>query len=181
MATSRVEWFDDRKAFDALRARVKFATTVKTTMGVHGDAAPYAEDGNLSVAGVAAVHEFGTDRIPERSFLRAGIDGHIREIGEATDRALDMIVTGPDDASVLRAAGYVGEAGIRAIQDTIEARIPPPLAPMTKAARDRKAAHGGGLASLAGQYTPLVDTGHLRNSIVYKVSTGEVKTNRQHP
>ena len=110
--------------------------------GVLDDAQPYPD--GTSVAEVAAVHEFGTDAIPGRPFLRGFVDsGGKAEIADAGQAQIGKVIDGAAPPTVSEAMGNVSVAGVRKL---IEAGINPPL-------KD-----GSGR-------TPLIDTGHLRDSI----------------
>jgi hypothetical protein len=56
-----------------------------------------------------------------------------------------------------------------AVRETIAAGIAPELSPTTKQRRDEKGSNSVGVASNVGQYTPLVDTGQLWQSLVVRV------------
>lgn len=146
------------------KARELRGTTV--TVGVHDDAGAHA-DGDLSVAHLAAIHEFGTDRIPERSFMRATFDANRDKYTEMIKQAAhDVVAYGLGVQTAARKLGVIASSDVkRTIQDGIE----PDLADATKRARDDKAAHGGGLASMAQTYTPLIDSGQLIASITFRV------------
>lgn len=109
-----------------------------------------AQDSEMVV--IAASNEFGTDRIPERSFLRSTIDDNEQQIADDLEAAVDAILGGDDPE---RALGLVGEKWVGEIKKRITDRIPPPNAPSTIARK--------------GSDMPLVDTGRLRNSIDWQL------------
>jgi hypothetical protein len=110
--------------------------------GVLDDAQPYPD--GTSVAEVYAAQEFGTDTIPSRPSLRGYVDGGgKKEIGDAGQTQIGKVIDGAAPPTVSEAMGKVSVAGVRKL---IEAGINPPL-------KD-----GSGR-------TPLIDTGHLRDSI----------------
>lgn len=155
-----------------LVAALRELASKTVTVGVHGDAAPVVDDDGkptgFRMADLAAVHEFGSGHIPERSFLRAAVAEHGESIAaNVRDELGKMIERDAIDAKKLLTRGGVLLVG--AVRETISNRIPPPLAESTKRQRDRKAAHGGGLAANVGSYTPLVDTGQLWQSIVFEI------------
>lgn len=161
-----VQVIDKRRKWDALRANTQQLRNLTVTIGVHDDAGAHGNSA-VSVAHLAAIHEFGTDRIPERSFMRATFDA---KRGEYTDLiktlANDVAVQGQSPELAARKLGVIASNDVkRTIQDGIE----PDLADATKRARDDKAAHGGGLASMAQTYTPLIDSGQLIASITFRV------------
>jgi len=145
------------------------------TVGVHGDAGTVQDadgkDTGYPLPELAAVHEFGTKdgKIPERSFLRSAIEKSGEELTNDIDQQVQLVVEGKATAEkVMTRAGVLI---VGAVKEGIAEGIAPPLAPRTIEARDKKAAHGGGLESLAGQHTPLIDTGQLFQSIVFKVGS----------
>lgn len=114
----------------------------------------------LTVVDVGTFHEFGTTRIPQRSFIRATVDIKRQEIGGLMTKLAGQIVIGAGKVrDSLRLVGVAVQGMIRGrITDGIE----PPLAPSTI---DRKNARQGG----GGESTPLIDTGQLRNSVNFEV------------
>lgn len=148
------------------------------TLGDMGDAAVYVgilqdqgseldEDGNITVAGYAAVNEFGSadGSVPERSFLRSTVDanGRVYESElqavaiETVDAAVRSLSSGQAEATLERGLGRVGARAARDVQLTIRDLRDPPNAPST----------------LAGKYpgdNPLIETGRMRQSISFAVS-----------
>lgn len=155
----------------------------RVAVGILDDGEEYP-DGELSVAEVGAINEFGTEdgHIPARSFLRETFD-------EQRD-ALDMLArlyaqrilfakSTPEDAM-----NALGATLAAAIKKRIAAGIDPPNAESTalaKAARGKTAkffrrparnlgealAQVGALAAVK----PLVDTGRLLNAITWAVES----------
>ena len=107
------------------------------------------EDGT-PVAAVAAWNEFGTETIPERPFFR-------RAIAEMEDGISKVVKAGIDTEKMVvddRLADRVGAYAQGQIQESITALKEPPNAPSTL----RK-----------GSSNPLIDTGHMRESVTWKV------------
>jgi hypothetical protein len=120
------------------------------TIGVHEDADPYPD--GTDVATVAAAHEFGTESIPERSFLRGWLSsGGESVIANEGERQIGAVVDGNDPKSI---TVVIGAASVKGITDRMDSGIDPPLAPATLANPDRDPAG-----------TPLLDTRRLRDSI----------------
>lgn len=127
-----------------------------------------AEDGGITLAGYAAVNEFGSSdgRVPERSFLRSTVDDYQAKyeaaLGDAVGDAIDAMVrstgTGAGLASLDRSLGRLGVMVQRDVQDRIrEGGSPPtPNAPITLA-RKYPATH------------PLIHTGRMRQAISFQV------------
>ncbi len=103
----------------------------------------------ISVAELAAIHEFGLG-VPERSFLRGWLAEKGANVGEALVRLTKRHGPGPI------ALELWGQWAAGSIQQRIAKQIPPPLAKVTI---DRK-----------GSSIPLIDTGQLRSSITYRVA-----------
>lgn len=110
------------------------------SIGVHDDE---PRDDGITNAELAAIHEFGTADIPQRSFLRSFIDEHEDEIDAWVNEAADAVLGGEDP---LGAAEVVAQR----LEDGVKAQITSGIQPEL---RERT---GG---------TPLVDTGRLLNSI----------------
>jgi phage gpG-like protein len=102
-----------------------------------------------SVIMVGAVHEFGSParNIPQRSFLRATVESGRRKYRQLFKRLSKKIVDG--EISKKEALGIIGLQ----VQSDVQGRITDGIAP------DLKSREG----------TPLIDTGHLRQSIIFEV------------
>ena len=108
------------------------------------------EDGT-PVAAVAAWNEFGTEDIPERPFFR-------RALAEVEDGVTKIVKAGIDTEKMVvddRLAGRVGAYVAGQIQESITALKEPPNAPSTIKEK--------------GGSSPLLDTGHMRESVTWKV------------
>jgi hypothetical protein len=101
------------------------------------------EDGGLTLAGIAAVNEFGSDdgRIPERSFLRSTVDDnetvYLRELEKAAGAAVDAMVqqgASGAEATLEQGLGVLGARVKRDVQNKIRDLRDPPNAPATLAA-----------------------------------------------
>ncbi len=105
------------------------------------------------VAMVAAIQDFGAPRagIPPRPFFRNMIAAKSPEWGPATGALL--VANGYDAARTLR---QVGEAVAGQLRQSVVDTNEPPLAESTVARK--------------GFSKPLVDTGHMLNSIDYEVT-----------
>lgn len=126
---------------------------VSLTVGIHGaeGAAAHGETKGepLTVAQVGAFHEFGTSRVPQRSFVRGWFDESQAEIAELLRSQLALAAAGK--LTVEQALERVALKCEASMKKRIRNRIPPPLAPETIARK--------------GSSVPLIDTGQLRNSI----------------
>ena len=131
--------------------RVSEMKRASVRVGVMGDA---GDEKGVSLAEIAAYHEFGTSTIPERSFLRATFYGHAAEgLRVMCEKLSKAIIEGKLDEP--RALGLLGTWAVAEVKKTIRASIAPELAPATIAAK--------------GSSLPLVDSGQLINSITYVV------------
>lgn len=134
------------------------------TIGVFGDAAEeQAEGANITVAELAAIHEFGLGNMPERSFIRSYFDGNGPELGQLLMRLMTQAVkravtTGKPITDVIK-RDILSKIGLRAVADIQErisaGEITPPLLPATIARK--------------GSSVPLIDTGQLRSAITFEV------------
>ena len=121
-----------------------------------------------TVAQIAVWHEFGTSRIPARSFVRAYVDSNINEIRAVAAAQMRIAIrqairTGQPitDATREKILGRIGAFMKGGMQARIARGIAPPLAEKTL---QRKMRNGRNKA------TPLINTGQLRASIDYLVS-----------
>jgi hypothetical protein len=172
----------DDKIGSFLRAKRQIAmlSSASISIGVHGpeDSKTRGPDGRpartkpvpgndpISMAELATIHEFGTDRIPARPFLRPGVDGAIRDLDRVAGVAIGQIMDG--DRTAQQTADLMGIVAVGSVHDRIASGIDPALAESTRAKRDKKAESVGYDNGLAGQYTPLRDTGNLIQSITYR-------------
>lgn len=113
---------------------------------------PHDNGSGQTVADIARYHEFGTDTIPERSFIRSTADKKKKEIEDLKREVARGVARGKFPMS--KGIGMIGEEIVAKMQKTITDKIPPPL----KAATERRKKSS----------TPLVDTGQLRQSITWE-------------
>ena len=100
-----------------------------------------------SVIMVGTAHEFGSSRVPERSFLRSTVIEKKRDYKALFRKLTFKIVKGDMDAKT--ALGLIGLAVQTDVQDKITDIDSPPL--------------------VYREGNPLIDTGHLRQSITFEV------------
>lgn len=103
----------------------------------------------------AASNEFGTDKIPERSFLRSTVDEKRRELRKFIDKNKVAITQGP-----LQRRQVLARLGLFAENEVVAKIDRGPFIPNKPATIARK-----------GSSKPLIDTGRLRGSIISKVVT----------
>lgn len=131
------------------------------------------EDGNITLAGYAAVNEFGTTNagrnrnitIPERSFLRSTVDVNAQvysvELQAAGASAVDAVVaTRSADQGLAALDKALGRLGIRATRD------------VQQTIRDLRTP-ANAKSTLQRKYpgdNPLIDTGRMRQSISFAVA-----------
>ncbi|MBI4815183.1 MAG: hypothetical protein HY791_02920 [Deltaproteobacteria bacterium] len=148
MAKSRVVVKD--KGLSEILQRMKGASKLGITVGVHGDG---------EIATYAAANEFGTDEIPERSFLRSTMDTRQTDIANVITKTFERVSNG---TLTPRQAGAVIGAWVQAaVRKTIQSNVPPPNAPATIAKK--------------GSSHTLIDEGRLRQGITFKVKDGASK------
>lgn len=113
---------------------------------------PNKEPGGLTVATVATFNEFGTDRIPERSFIRSTVNENRAEIKTFIQAQKKNILI--NDGGV-KQLGLIGLKVQTMIQKKIQAFTDPPNAASTIAQK--------------GSSHPLIDTGQMVQSVRYVV------------
>jgi hypothetical protein len=166
--TSTTTDFDGSKEFE------KFIREMKSgggggyvAVGVLEDAEPYPD--GQGVAEVALWNEFGTRNIPERSFLRSAISDGSEKIQAWQKEVLSKVLLGMPARKALEILGF---RVMELVRNKIKSGVPPPNAPSTIRA---KIASGSLPKSMKGKKagkhgtSTLVDTGHLLESISYKV------------
>lgn len=146
---------DDKKYHELLRDIKELADEPKVAVGILAKDDARENSGTITNVELGTIHEFGAPDagIPERSFLRAGIDENKSELNTLTDKLLGQVLDGKE--SIPRALGLIGQKAVAVIKNRIAEGIEPPLKTKTI---NRK-----------GSSKPLVDTGQLVNSITYEV------------
>lgn len=104
------------------------------------------------LAVIAAIHEFGLDNMPRRSFLRSAYDENLPMIDKMIQRVANGAVFGLGTNAALNQLGNV-------VQGMVQRKIVDgPFVPNSPATIKRKKSS-----------KPLIDTGHLRQSIRYVI------------
>lgn len=120
------------------------------------------EDGLIeeTLGEIAILHEFGDDKVPQRSFIRSTFHEKRKEWRAFAKDQIRLAMKGSiTEKQVLERLGLKIQADIK---NRIVAGIDPPLSRITIMLRFMKR----GKASR----TPLIDTGQLLNSINYEVT-----------
>lgn len=104
------------------------------------------------LAVIAAIHEFGLNNMPRRSFLRSAYDENLPMIDKMIQRVANGAVFGLGTNAALNQLGNV-------VQGMVQRKIVDgPFVPNSPATIKRKKSS-----------KPLIDTGHLRQSIRYVI------------
>jgi hypothetical protein len=112
-----------------------------------------------TIMSVGAMHEYGTSKMPARSFLRLPFDLKRDEINKTINNQFKAVLEGNRDAS-----DALEIIGVKAVNVSREAFRSngfgqwAPLAPSTRAIKQRE-----------GKQTPLIWSGILRNSITWSI------------
>lgn len=153
---------DTDNGYKALVERIYGLKKPKVAVGIFEADGGQPHGDEVTVADVAAWNEFGTETIPERSFLRAWFDENIDRAREALHRLMLRVVEGKltkEQALEQFGLWVQGE-----IQKRIAQGISPPNAQSTINAK--------------GSSKPLIDTGQLRSSVTFGVDrdgSGEMR------
>lgn len=136
------------------RTAIQVGLPTRTGAGIHADS-------NMTMAEIGMVHEYGTEKIPQRSFIRQGISAHRPAIELGLRMCLIDAVTHLKSVQFLdKAFNRVGAETIGYIYQQFKISGSPswePLSPYTIAQR-----------RLASD-TPLWDTGQLVQSLTWEV------------
>jgi hypothetical protein len=137
---------DNRKAQDALMARLRELGKFRVKVGFLADHGGAADHGGISLVQLATLYEFGSEggRIAEHSFLRASIDSSRADIDIFMAKLVTQIVEGK-----LTAEKAYGLLALK-VQSIVKNYI----------SRNQVTPHTKG-----GQGTTLVDTGQLLNGV----------------
>ena len=131
-------------------------------IGVLGETNKTVE-GGLTIAGIGAVHEFGTDKagrsndisIPERSFIRMPLETGQDSIEKTIEPKIKQYIAEENIEGLFKLIGIAGEARIKEAFETAGFGTWEANAPSTIKSK--------------GSDSPLIDTGELRKSITSKV------------
>lgn len=130
---------------------------ITITVGVHASEGNMTHGEGLTIGDIATFHEFGTQTVPQRSFIRGWADERATWIADTLRTQMQQVVAGKrpiEQAAERIALAFEGDVKQRVLRN-----IPPPLKPATIARK------GSSLA--------LVDQGVLRNAIRAKVKVGK--------
>lgn len=159
MAWAKVRSFFKRRrvngGVDRLERNVRRAMKGPTRVKVGLPAGTSSYPDGTSVFEVGAVHEFGSQdgRIPERSFIRSTLEKKRSELDAMAGKIGKKVER--DGGTLEEGLNLMGSVLAAAIQETIADGVPPPNAPSTIRRK--------------GSSKPLIDTGHLRQSITWQV------------
>jgi hypothetical protein len=142
---------------DGVRRLIARAKHVDIKIGVQGSDAK-RDHGGVSIADIAAIHEFGLGNNPERSWLRAWHDENAEVAREKLRKGYRKVLTGEINVETLGTA--FGIWAVSSIQERIAAGIAPGLEAETIARK--------------GSSVPLIDTGLFRSSITYVLESGDM-------
>jgi phage gpG-like protein len=140
---------------------VKVGVLDKPDNNAHKASDPKKDGDGVTIGRVAAIHEFGTDTIPQRSFIRSTYEKEERNLAN-TFRRLAKAEAKQSQPKLERFVEKVGVWFTGRVKKTFTNNNWPPLKDPTRGGRNK-----------SGQATPLVDTGQLRASIGYEVVEGE--------
>ena len=131
--------------FERLKAACDEMSGKKILVGIVGGA-------DSEVLKIAAAHEYGTDKLPERSFIRASFDADQAQLTEIVSGQIEKVLSGRTSADA--AANAIGAQAAQLVQNFIDDnRVRPPSDFSKKT-----------------QHTTLSETGtHIRDRITYKV------------
>ncbi len=131
--------------FERLKANCEQMAGKKILVGIVGTA-------DSEVIKIAHAHEYGTGKLPERSFIRASFDAEQEQLGEIVSGAVNKVLSNqmtPDAA-----ANSIGAQAAQLVQNYIDDNRVKPQSDFSKKT----------------QHTTLYETGtHIRDRIAYKV------------
>lgn len=131
--------------FEKLKAACKEMSGKKIVVGIVGDA-------DSEVLKIAHAHEYGTGKLPERSFIRASFDADQEKLGTIVTGQVNKVLSGKTTADA--AANAIGAQAAQLVQNFIDENRVKPQSDFSKKT----------------QHTTLYETGtHIRDRIAYKV------------
>lgn len=131
--------------FQRLKAACDEMAGKKIVVGIVGEV-------DSEVLKIAQAHEYGTEKLPERSFIRASFDADQEKLGAIVSGQVGKVLDGKTSADA--AANAIGAQAAQMVQSYIDDnRVKPPSDFSKKT-----------------QHTTLYETGtHIRDRIAYKV------------
>jgi hypothetical protein len=148
---------DVDRGYRAFMQRMQKTGQASVLVGIQaaeGGAAAKGSPG-VQVIQVGTWNEFGTERIPSRSFIRAWFDEYLGQ-NKAIAKRLAMVAVRTGKSGTL--LDKLGVLFVGQIQRRIAAGIDP--------------ANAASTIKRKGSSTPLIDTGQLRSSITYRTENG---------
>jgi hypothetical protein len=154
---------DDRKMWDLFQKQIKELDGRGTSVGFQGTSSEEEyEDNDVTVLEVAVTHEFGTEDIPARPFLRETISREAKKIEERIAKELKQVAMGKQGWR--KAYNRIGAFAASKIKNTIR-RSKSWAEPLQQKTIDRK-----------GSSTPLIDSSQLLQSVSWAlVDKGKVE------
>lgn len=131
--------------FQRLKSACEEMAGKKIVVGIVGDV-------DSEVLTVARVHEYGTETMPERSFLRASFDADQEKLGKIVSGQILKVLDGKTTADA--AANAIGAQAAQLVQNFIDDNRVKPQSDFSRKT----------------QQTTLYETGtHIRDRIAYEV------------
>lgn len=138
---------DKDLGFKRIVREVNASKNSYTQVGFQGD--EKEKNSKARVVDVAAFNEFGTDRIPQRSFVRTSFDRVLPKLNSLIDKLYRDFLLGHIGAK--KSLSIVGEYMKGEMQKQIDMTLTPPNAQST--------------ISSKGSSHPLINTGQMRQSV----------------
>lgn len=131
--------------FEKLKTACREMAGKKILVGIVGET-------DSEVLKIAHAHEYGTGKLPERSFIRASFDAEQDKLGEIVAGSVNKVLSGQINADA--AANAIGAQAAQLVQNFIDDNRVKPQSDFSKKT----------------QHTTLYETGtHIRDRIAYKV------------
>ncbi len=151
------------------KVAVTLGSKIQVVAGLPKKSAPYPDSG-VSVVLVGATHEFGSKsrNIPPRPFLRPTLRKHKNKYKDMARVVVRKAIK--QQITLAVGAGKIGLEMQGDIIQTITKLDSPKLAERTIKEKARTIRNKGKkAAAIAGAGNPLIDTGHMRQSIRFEV------------
>ena len=131
--------------FERIKAACAGMNGKKIYVGIVGSA-------DSEVLKIAHAHEYGTEKLPERSFIRASFDADQDKLDEIIKGSVEKVLSGAISADA--AANAIGAQAAQLVQNFIDDNRVKPKSDYSKKT----------------QHTTLYETGtHIRDRIAYEV------------
>jgi len=151
---SRREVIENDIVWQKILSDLNVLERTKVDTGVIGSENFMNEEG-VPIIKLALIHEFGTSKIPQRSFIRQGFDANKENINAQADKVIDAVF------KLQSFSIYLNRLGLIMVDGTVQQ--------FDNSGNPSWPANSAATVAQKGSDKPLIDKGFLRASISYRI------------